>query len=67
MSHRHFGRPVRLCPFSPVATARHHRREWLSAHGDGDGDGDVLDHLRITDRIKDLFIVGGFNCYPAES
>jgi len=23
-------------------------------------------HLRITDRIKDLFIVGGFNCSPAE-
>ena len=23
-------------------------------------------HLKITDRIKDMFIVGGFNCYPAE-
>jgi acyl-CoA synthetase (AMP-forming)/AMP-acid ligase II len=23
-------------------------------------------YLRITDRIKDMFIVGGFNCYPAE-
>ncbi|MEU6660584.1 FadD3 family acyl-CoA ligase [Streptomyces sp. NPDC046821] len=23
-------------------------------------------HLRITDRIKDMFIVGGFNAYPAE-
>jgi len=22
--------------------------------------------VRITDRIKDMFIVGGFNCYPAE-
>ncbi len=22
--------------------------------------------MRITDRIKDMFIVGGFNCYPAE-
>jgi acyl-CoA synthetase (AMP-forming)/AMP-acid ligase II len=22
--------------------------------------------LRITDRLKDMFIVGGFNCYPAE-
>jgi acyl-CoA synthetase (AMP-forming)/AMP-acid ligase II len=29
----------------------------------------VLDergYLRITDRLKDMFIVGGFNCYPAE-
>ena len=23
-------------------------------------------YLRITDRIKDMFIVGGFNAYPAE-
>jgi HIP---CoA ligase len=23
-------------------------------------------YLRITDRLKDMFIVGGFNCYPAE-
>ena len=33
------------------------------------GDIAVMDargYLRITDRIKDLFIVGGFNCYPAE-
>jgi len=33
------------------------------------GDVAVMDargYLRITDRIKDLFIVGGFNCYPAE-
>ncbi len=27
-----------------------------------DEDGD----LRITDRLKDMYIVGGFNCYPAE-
>ena len=27
---------------------------------------DVRGNLRITDRIKDMFIVGGFNCYPAE-
>ena len=33
------------------------------------GDVGVLDAdggLRITDRIKDMFIVGGFNAYPAE-
>lgn len=33
------------------------------------GDIGVLDeqgNLRITDRLKDMFITGGFNCYPAE-
>ncbi len=27
---------------------------------------DQRGYLRITDRIKDMFIMGGFNCYPAE-
>jgi HIP---CoA ligase len=33
------------------------------------GDVGVMDergYLRITDRLKDMFIVGGFNAYPAE-
>ncbi|MGP3984284.1 FadD3 family acyl-CoA ligase [Streptomyces sp. KR80] len=33
------------------------------------GDVGVMDaegNLRITDRIKDMFVVGGFNAYPAE-
>ena len=33
------------------------------------GDIGVMDergYIRITDRKKDLFIMGGFNCYPAE-
>jgi acyl-CoA synthetase (AMP-forming)/AMP-acid ligase II len=33
------------------------------------GDLGILDeagYLQVTGRIKDVFIVGGFNCYPAE-
>lgn len=33
------------------------------------GDIGVLDprgYLKITDRLKDMYIAGGFNCYPAE-
>lgn len=33
------------------------------------GDVGVMDergYLRITDRLKDMYICGGFNCYPAE-
>ncbi len=49
----------------PQATAEAVDRDgWLHT-----GDVGVLDergYLRITDRMKDVFIVGGFNCYPAE-
>jgi len=50
---------------SPEETARTVTADgWLKT-----GDVGVLDedgYVRITDRIKDMFIVGGFNCYPAE-
>jgi HIP---CoA ligase len=49
----------------PAATAEAvDSQGWLHT-----GDIGVLDDagfLRITDRKKDMFIVGGFNCYPAE-
>jgi acyl-CoA synthetase (AMP-forming)/AMP-acid ligase II len=49
----------------PVETARTITADgWLKT-----GDVGVMDtagYIRITDRIKDMFIVGGFNCYPAE-
>jgi HIP---CoA ligase len=45
-------------------------RETIDAEGwlhTGDiGTLDEHGYLRITDRLKDMFIVGGFNCYPAE-
>jgi acyl-CoA synthetase (AMP-forming)/AMP-acid ligase II len=45
-------------------------RETIDAEGwlhTGDiGILDVNGNLRITDRLKDMYIVGGFNCYPAE-
>lgn len=37
---------------------------WL--HTGDIGTLDARGYLRITDRLKDMFIVGGFNCYPAE-
>jgi acyl-CoA synthetase (AMP-forming)/AMP-acid ligase II len=50
---------------NPEATAETIDAEgWLHT-----GDIGILDangNLRITDRLKDMYIVGGFNCYPAE-
>ena len=50
---------------NPEATA-----ETIDADGwlhTGDiGTLEARGYLRITDRLKDMFIVGGFNCYPAE-
>ena len=49
----------------PEATAKTIDRDgWLHSGDIGwfDADGD----LRIEDRLKDMYISGGFNCYPAE-
>jgi len=37
---------------------------WL--HTGDAGNVDESGNLRITDRLKDMYICGGFNCYPAE-
>jgi acyl-CoA synthetase (AMP-forming)/AMP-acid ligase II len=49
----------------PVATAAAFTPDGFLLTGDA-GAFDDGGHLRITDRIKDMYLVGGFNCYPAE-
>jgi HIP---CoA ligase len=49
----------------PAATAESIDDEgWL--HTGDIGSLDARGYLRITDRLKDMYIAGGFNCYPAE-
>lgn len=49
----------------PTATAKTIDAEgWL--HTGDIGHFDENGNLRIEDRIKDMYICGGFNCYPAE-
>ena len=49
----------------PAATAEAIDAEgWL--HTGDVGRLDSQGNLAITDRLKDMYIVGGFNCYPAE-
>ncbi len=50
---------------NPKATAEAIDPEgWL--HTGDIGTLDAAGNLKITDRLKDMYIVGGFNCYPAE-
>jgi len=60
------GYAVTRCYFdAPEATAAAFAPDgWLRTGDIGVRDGEG--NLRITDRIKDMFIVGGFNAYPAE-
>jgi acyl-CoA synthetase (AMP-forming)/AMP-acid ligase II len=49
----------------PAATAEAIDADgWL--HTGDVGALDARGYLRITDRLKDMYISGGFNCYPAE-
>ncbi len=49
----------------PEATAKAIDSDgWL--HTGDVGCFDANGYLRITDRLKDMYITGGFNCYPAE-
>jgi acyl-CoA synthetase (AMP-forming)/AMP-acid ligase II len=49
----------------PVATAEAFTGDGFLRTGDV-GVFDARGSLRITDRLKDMYIAGGLNCYPAE-
>ena len=50
---------------NPEATAEAFTQDGFFLTGDA-GSFDEAGNIRITDRIKDMYLVGGFNCYPAE-
>lgn len=50
---------------NPAATAEAFTSDGFFLTGDA-GSMDEAGNIRITDRIKDMYLAGGFNCYPAE-
>ncbi len=50
---------------NPEATAKAFTQDGFLLTGDA-GWIDEAGNLHITDRIKDMYLCGGFNCYPAE-
>jgi acyl-CoA synthetase (AMP-forming)/AMP-acid ligase II len=50
---------------NPAATAEAFTSDGFFLTGDA-GSMDDAGNIRITDRIKDMYLAGGFNCYPAE-
>ena len=50
---------------NPEATRQAFTADGFFLTGDA-GSMDEAGNIRITDRIKDMYLAGGFNCYPAE-
>lgn len=50
---------------NPEATRQAFTADGFFLTGDA-GSMDAAGNIRITDRIKDMYLAGGFNCYPAE-
>lgn len=50
---------------NPEATRQAFTSDGFFLTGDA-GAMDEAGNIRITDRIKDMYLAGGFNCYPAE-